>query len=427
MEKFYMQDSQEKQQSKAKKGLQRQIDFSVALSVVVAAFALFSIASFGIINGQKDTVSYAAPADGFDVVVPDPNDDVTGLIGIGGTDADPEGLNVPLYYANSVSASNRVYCVQLRRKIVDKVHYAKEANVATDLGLLYILNNSSANGKAFTGYTETNAEYVEQWATQAAIWLYLAKQYPTEPLYQFYKKTDTDIPHLNSSDPDSMVLDTENALTTAKKLAFLGGPHSGIEKAFAMPGVAAKVVDLVTKAQAAAKTTSSIKVIVDTPKKDFEKTKDGKFYQSALITVTGNPADQLKSYDISLEGIKDVKVVDENGKDLALTNVPAGKKFYVRIPVAKVTEKTQTLKVLVDGHFTVPVGVYYSATTGDYQRLIVLDEEEKTDQSGIQFNIIGAADTGMNAAQTIYFIGLIVLLCGIGIVYANTKPVESKQ
>ena len=61
MEKFYMQDLQEKQnkkQSKIKKGLQKQVNFSVALSFVVAAFALFSIASFGIINGQKDTMTY---------------------------------------------------------------------------------------------------------------------------------------------------------------------------------------------------------------------------------------------------------------------------------------------------------------------------------------------------------------------------------
>ena len=32
----------------------------------------------------------------------------------------------------------------------------------------------------------------------------------------------------------------------------------------------------------------------------------------------------------------------------------------------------------------------------------------------------------MSTAQTIYFIGLIVLLCGVGIVYANAKPAESK-
>ena len=72
-----------------------------------------------------------------------------------------------------------------------------------------------------------------------------------------------------------------------------------------------------------------------------------------------------------------------------------------------------------------PVGVYY--THEGTQKLILLDEEEKPDQKGIDFDIVGVPDTGMNAAQTIYFIGLIVLLCGVGIVYANTKPVESKQ
>ena len=31
-------------------------------------------------------------------------------------------------------------------------------------------------------------------------------------------------------------------------------------------------------------------------------------------------------------------------------------------------------------------------------------------------------DTGMGVAQTIYFMGLILLLSGVGIVYANAKP-----
>ena len=49
-----------------------------------------------------------------------------------------------------------------------------------------------------------------------------------------------------------------------------------------------------------------------------------------------------------------------------------------------------------------------------------LDEYKGTD-----YNVVGAPDTGMSAAQTIYFIGLIVLLCGVGIVYANAKPIEN--
>ena len=33
-------------------------------------------------------------------------------------------------------------------------------------------------------------------------------------------------------------------------------------------------------------------------------------------------------------------------------------------------------------------------------------------------------DTGMTTAQTIYFIGLIILLSGVGIIYATAKPQE---
>ena len=47
-----MQDSQQEKGRKGKKGLRANVDFSVALSVIVAAFALFSIASFGLINNH---------------------------------------------------------------------------------------------------------------------------------------------------------------------------------------------------------------------------------------------------------------------------------------------------------------------------------------------------------------------------------------
>ena len=46
--------------------------------------------------------------------------------------------------------------------------------------------------------------------------------------------------------------------------------------------------------------------------------------------------------------------------------------------------------------------------------------------SSTSVQVVGAPDTGMSTAQTIFFIGLIVLLCGVGIVYANAKPVQDK-
>lgn len=426
MEKFYMQDLQNKKESKVKKGLQKQINFSVAFSVMVAAFALFSIASFGIINGQRDTISYAAPTEGFTVVIPDSSEEsVTSLVGFdaGGT----EGLNVPLYYANSIGSNNRVFCVEMRKTIDEDSEYAKADGDAleNDKGLTYILRNSMANGKSFTGYTGSYAEYVEVWATQAAIWLYLADQYPNNDAYKFYDKDDQNAPHMTEGDPESMVYDTRDAVLNAKKLMFFGGPISGMSSAIDISGVADKVQNMVAQAKEAAKTTSSVTLLLDVGT-DLAKTSDGKFYQTALVNVTGTPANSLKSYDIvSITGIDGAKIIDENDKDLALTGIPAGKKFRLRIPVSKVTEEVQNVRVLVNGHFSVPVGAYF--VSEGQQKLVSLTEGDDTDQKGISYEIVSPPDTGMNAAQTIYFIGLIVLLCGVGIVYANTKPVESKQ
>ena len=72
-------------------------------------------------------------------------------------------------------------------------------------------------------------------------------------------------------------------------------------------------------------------------------------------------------------------------------------------------------------------GNYYTAQNGDFQKVVTVTGTTTDVSAGAPFQIIPTPQTGMNIAQTIYFIGLIVLLCGVGIVYANAKPVESKQ
>ena len=119
-------------------------------------------------------------------------------------------------------------------------------------------------------------------------------------------------------------------------------------------------------------------------------------------------------------------VVNENGEEINKKDIAAGTKFYVRIPASKVTEEagTQTVKVNVTAEFTGGKAKYlYASSNEAYQRLATVSPSEIS--KGAEFVV--SPDTGMNVAQTIYFVGLIVLLCGVGIVYANAKPVEAKQ
>ena len=412
MEKLYMQDSQKAKKQK-KKGLQTNVSFSVALSVVVAAFALFSIASFGIINNQNEAVSYAAPTStSFTLVTPDLSTDIIGIAGY--TDDMSQLLNVPMYYADTVADANRVYCSEIHVDWENGSVY-NQGDLASDAGLVYILNNSFANGVRVTDYRGNYADQLEQWVTQAAIWLYLADKYPTENKYKFYAEGE--------KMESTVSTQTRYALEHATKFLIRGGTASSTE--IDVDGVPAKVQALVNAAKNASSTTAEGKVSISASE-EISKTSDGKYYQTGLVSVVGTPTNSMVSYNITkVDGIEGVKIVDENGNDLALTNIPAGKKFYARIPVDKVTGDKQTLQITVVGNFNMRTGVYY--VSDGKQTLIRLEDSPSTDEKGIEFDIVGAPDTGMNAAQTIYFIGLIVLLCGVGIVYANTKPVESKQ
>ena len=424
MEKLYMQDSQNVKKQKQKRGLQQQIDFSVALSVIVAAFALFSIGAFGIINNQGSTVSYAAPAEGFKMVRPS-GDEYRMVYGF--TADGDDMLAVPLYYADSVSNSNRVFCIEMRKEGGGGSNYSITNDFANtygkDAGLLYILQHSMVAGKKITSYTGANEAEIEAWATQAAIWIYLADKYSSNENNQFYPRESAE--HYASDDPESALKDTERGAKNASHFMFLGGPATG-GNPIDDETVSKSVNALVETAKGVKDITSNYSLDVKASG-DLSQTQDKKYYQTGLISVVAEPADAFTGYDITVKGMKDAKIVDESGRDLALTNVPAGKKFFVRIPASAVKEEKQTIDVAVNGHFTSKRAVFYVSENSAEQKVVALGDDKLDKPSGISFDIIGSPDTGMNAAQTIYFIGLIVLLCGVGIVYANTKPVESKQ
>ena len=108
-----------------------------------------------------------------------------------------------------------------------------------------------------------------------------------------------------------------------------------------------------------------------------------------------------------------------------MTNLSKGTKFYGRVPADKVTEKSQNLTVQVKGHFNSLDGSIYSS--GANQKVITVTGKTIDKVSGDSIEIVGVPNTGIITAQTVYlFIGLIVLLCGVGIVYANAKPVQDK-
>ena len=406
---------EESQQSQKQSQRNRKLDFSVVLSFAVAIFAVFSIGTFAVVSNQGSSVSYAAPTnDSFTLKMPDRSTAGGIDAGVSGTQTDGNGggtvagsFYVPYYYAGEATEANRLFCVEKGIETQDGNQYTKGSAVE-DAGLIYILSHSYANGINFMGASGSGAKYIEIWGTQAAIWLYMDEKYDDAK----YKL------------PTSGTSDTLALMQAAKYFAPMP-PRTGVNDVdtYQFDNAYAKVRKLVDDAKAASKVVP--KVNVNKASDSMVKTSDGKYYQTSIITVAGSPSGNFKSYDIRVSGIDGAKVVDENGKDLALTNVAVGKKFYVRIPANKVTEKVQTLKVEVTGHFDLPGATYY--VSAGHQTLTTVSVNPTDGHGEVEFEVVGVPDTGMNAAQTIYFIGLIVLLCGVGIVYANAKPVQNKQ
>lgn len=385
-----------------KKGKKNVVNASVVLSFAVAIFAIFSIAMAGLSMNQKSGISYAAPTTLPDNFTFNLLDGGTDIVGTDGT----SNFSAPMYVANN-DESNPVFCVEHNTNVNDGESYTSGEEIV-DYGLLYLLNNSYANGIKITKLSGENAKYVEGWITQVAIWMYL---YETDP-------TATQSTSKNYIVPE----DVETIKNAVKLIKFNADRSESVEVYKGQNLYTAFIKPLVDKA----KTASDVAILnVSKASDEISMSEDKKFYFSALITVTGDPSSALKNYTISLNGIEGAKAVDEDGNELTGTVTP-GTKFYVRIPAEKVTKNVQKVVVSVDGKFDTLEGKYYNAA-GDFQRVVSVKTGEKTISKGTEVEFVGTDDTGMNTVQTIYFIGLIVLLCGVGIVYANAKPVQVKQ
>ena len=399
MEKIYMEGNQH---NKKKKSV---VDFSVVLSFAVAFFAIFSIATAGVISNQGTAISYAAEEDSAP-------DSFNMAIDTYDSDGSPDNIMVfnsdlsdatgfPVYHIDSTTG-NVVYCVERSKEIDNDDSYTRDNSLVHDMGLIYIMNDDNYSSVNLSNDTDiiTNNE-IQFYIKQVAIWMYLKDK---DSSYAF-KKTQNDQDEYNIFKSDNISLAKRSDLISKYDASDVKLYSEHIEK-------------LVT----AAKSKTAVTFTVTSASDKFVKTDDGKFYQTeAPITVSSNIS--FPTYDVTLSGIDGAKIVAEDGSDLALTGISAAKKFYVRIPTDKVTEEVKKVQVSVTATMPNAGAYYYNNADSAKQKMILPTSYKET--AGIEFEISGAPDTGLSVAQTIYFIGLIVLICGIGIVYANAKPVES--
>ena len=416
MEKIYMNDNNG---SKKQKKLDSKYHFSIVLSFVVAAFAIVSLIAVGF-----NQVSFASPSDSYDnftLRFYKPNGNYT--IVFAKEAGEESGVPIMGSFTNgdftNIDSFDPVFCIGTRsQEPAEGEGYSRDlsegyssatGNVAE--GIAYILNRSNINNPNSSiipksinlsesdGYS-VNQKYkiMEYYATQLAIWLYLHDS----GLY----KTDGSLKD-GFSNETGYQLDIRTSGEALTEVSLYDG------------NIFSYITQVVNEAQ-----TQSVKTIsVNFADDNYSAVEGTNYYQTSAITVTGDPSGDLISYELSVDGIEGAFLVNDKGEEVKdYKNLSPSDKFYVRFPKDKLNSEKKTLKVTANGTFNYLRPCKY--TLAGKQDLVRVENDTLVQSGYATLEIVDSPNTGLSVSKTIYFIGLIVLLCGVGIIYANSKPLK---
>ena len=432
MEKIYDESQQQQRQQQQQKKVK--IDGVSLLSFAVAIFAVVSLVAAGV-SGFR----YALP----ETVVTLPST----FNGAEESDIFMKDRIVKQefdyhYYASS---EGEVPLLCLQRDVdfnAGTFNSTGSGYVSSDIGLLYLLANLAPNGQ-YTYPSEFNIpsgkqKYADFWISQAAVWYYLngkSNNVQDKELFEGIKDVSWVFVGTVSDNPNVVL--ASNTIGSDKSSIYFGyGDNS--KKIFDEVKVnGVSISQLITNARGKSGLVYGISLSdgEGTITNDANK----EYFFSPLYTVVSSvdsTMGELTSYklDVSAKDSDgnaanlDAKIVDKDGNIIndtsALTPTQLSQ-FYVRIPVNKVS-KNVTVNVKVTGTFKVYDGLRYTSGANT-QEVTTVKFVNRTSDSGKSFDLAPAPDTGISAGQKIYFVGLIVLLCGVGIIYANAKPAKAQN
>ena len=435
MEKIY---DESQQQQRKKQNKKFKIDGVSMLAFAVAIFAVVSLIAAGVSG-----FSFALPNNV--VTLPD---SFTGV-----EDDDIEmgdyATNQMVFYHYYQNGGTNIPLICLQRKIdFNPGSFTKVSDngvASEDVGLLYLLANLAPNATityptdGFTAAPSGRENYMDFWVSQMAVWYYLAtKQNPDTT--NVGEAEIGEAPNANwvYIGDDFATFKSTNPGDTCSSPSSCFGYLNNEKKLFdeiKVNGVS--INQLITNAKAKSGIAYSISL---SDGDGAIKTDDAhQYFFSPLYTVVSsidNSVGELTTYSLNVTAKdQDGNTVDVNPvitdaegnvkNDVSALTPSQLSTFYVRIPADKV-DKNITVNVGINGTFRMYDGLRYK-TAGDYQEVTTVQFVSKTTSSGKSFDLAPAPDTGISAGQTIYFVGLIVLLCGVGIIYANAKPAKAQN
>lgn len=427
MEKIYMEENRNQSPKKRRSLLS---STSIMMSFVLAFVAIVSIAAFGF-----SQVSYAIPEESespfptnITTIAEDSDHTVKGL----GTGSPL----ISLHRATISGTQKNIYCIEADVDIESNANYVKGGKI-TDKGLLFLLNYlASDNYQIIDGSGSEVDELAKGWIVQSALWVYLHETgYPnntgmvgTTPYF-----TDAAVAAVKSDTTLYVQSDSTNPVLTES-----GGIFATCSlKNSGLSAQDATIIGLIEKAKrikSGVEQWNNFDLTISKVSDKIILTDDGLNYQSDVITVNGSAG--FEGFKINTTGLPTgAKFIGTDGEEITdLTNLANGTQFVLRIPKDNITEENKNVALSVTAAFTgksaFSYGYHNDTQNADRQKVAFVGTVTQHINKGIviPFDIdVDVPDTGITAAQSVYFIGLIILLAGVGIIYANIKPREVKE
>lgn len=276
-----------------------------------------------------------------------------------------------------------------------------------DYGLIYLMSQIYPNVPFKDASGNELAENIQVWLTQSAIWSYL---------YEVGDPKNTDFVTWNEK-----VKDVNRLYDSGANYVITADAGKTLYEQFEINTLIANAKQIKSQPLAA--------LTVNKNSENISVTNDNKYYQTDLISVVGTTTSPVISsyegYAVNLSKAPEGTIlVDESGNQYSdLQNMSPTSKFFVRVPVDKVTDENKTLEISISGKYKMYGANKY--VSSEYQKVANVKLLSKNISSPLTIQLDytpDVPDTGMGVAQTIYFMGLILLLSGVGIVYANAKP-----
>lgn len=303
------------------------------------------------------------------------------------------GNNVIDYHTKELK---KVFCYDRKVKYASSKVYTKTTE-SVDYPIVYIISHAAEYYKKLdsTGVSELYQQYEMSWMTQIAIW-----QYQNADNFAA-------INQLTPSLHPEAETDGQNTIYSSRADKLWN-----------------TAISLVNAAKASSNPDTSIKLDVNYSN-EYSIDENNKTVQTSLITV--NKTD-IKSYKLDISKAPNgTKVYAEGGNEITdLSNVIV-EKFYLVFPIDNTENYTYDFNLGISTDTYKYYKGYKYVNTEGYQPLVLVAPTNKTVNADLKLSGSHVNDTASSIANSIYFVGFLILITGMGIIYANVKTKKEQN